>query len=119
MAAVRELHKHNVVYRDLKPENLVVSASGVLKMIDMGLAKKVRDRTFTICGTPDYMAPELIKAKGHDRAVDYWALGILLNEILTGTTPFEANDEMEMYTKICTKKPNLDSRILSRNAQVG
>ena len=85
-----------------------MDTDGYLKMIDMGLAKKCRDRTFTICGTPEYMAPELIRGKGHDKAVDLWALGVLLFEMLVGETPFLAADDMEIYTKICTTSPNYD-----------
>jgi len=104
--ALEHLHKHGVVYRDLKPENLMVSGNGFLKVIDLGFAKKIpftvfssesgenetHMKSFTLCGTPEYLAPEFILNLGHDAAVDYWAIGILLYEFLTGRTPFETED---------------------------
>ena len=77
-----------IVYRDLKPENLLIDAGGHMKITDFGLATKVTSRTYTMCGTPDYLAPEIIKNSGHGRGVDYWALGIVCFEMLTGLPPF-------------------------------
>ena len=75
VCALDYLHTQNVVYRDLKPENLLLDRDGHLKMTDFGFAKKLTDRTWTLCGTPEYLAPEIIQSKGHNKAVDWWALG--------------------------------------------
>ena len=96
--AFEEIHKHDIVYRDLKPENLILDSQGYVKVIDFGLAKVVKNnRTFTLCGTPDYLAPEIILNKGHGRAVDYWALGILIYELSVGYVPFEGEEPLDVY----------------------
>lgn len=82
------LHSKDICYRDLKPENIMVSASGYLKMIDFGFAKTVRKRTYTICGTPEYIAPEILLNEGHGCPVDWWTLGILIYEMHAGFPPF-------------------------------
>jgi serine/threonine protein kinase len=76
------------VYRDLKPENIMIGGDGYLKMIDFGFAKVVTKRTYTICGTPEYIAPEILLNQGHGKAVDWWCLGILVYEMLAGYPPF-------------------------------
>lgn len=97
------LHALHVVYRDLKPENLLIDAAGYLKLVDFGFAKFVPDRTFTLCGTPEYLAPELVLGRGHDKGVDYWAIGVLLFEQVAGYSPFadrERNDQMTICKNI-------------------
>ena len=101
MLAFCQIHSKKIAYRDLKPENLVMDAEGYLKIVDFGLAKKLEGgKTWTLCGTPDYLAPEVILNEGHDWAVDYWALGVLIYEMTAGTPPFYAEDPMEVYEKI-------------------
>ncbi|VDP31912.1 unnamed protein product [Schistosoma margrebowiei] len=78
----------NIVYRDLKPENLLLDYSGHLKMTDFGFAKHVKDRTYSLCGTPEYLAPEILQGKGHNHAADWWTTGIIIYEMLVGTVHF-------------------------------
>ncbi|XP_022242140.1 protein kinase DC2-like [Limulus polyphemus] len=102
--ALEYLHKQQVVYRDLKPENLLLDRDGHLKITDFGFAKKLTDRTWTLCGTPEYLAPEIIQSKGHNKAVDWWALGILIYEMLAGYPPFFDDNPFAIYEKILAGK---------------
>ncbi|XP_065818610.1 cGMP-dependent protein kinase 2 [Labrus bergylta] len=96
------LHRKGVLYRDLKPENLMLDTEGYIKLVDFGFAKKIRcgQKTWTFCGTPEYVAPEIILNKGHNFSVDFWSLGILVFELLTGSPPFSGSDQMMTYTFI-------------------
>jgi len=98
--AFEHCHQRRIIYRDLKPENLILTQTGNIKLTDMGLAKHVIGKTYTTCGTPDYFAPEIIESVGHTVAVDWWEVGILIFELLTGKAPFEANNTMVMYSNI-------------------
>jgi len=104
VSALDYLHTQNVVYRDLKPENLLLDRDGHLKITDFGFAKKLTDRTWTLCGTPEYLAPEIIQSKGHNKAVDWWALGILIYEMLAGYPPFFDDNPFGIYEKILAGK---------------
>ena len=81
----------NVKYRDLKPENIIFDEHGYIKLTDFGLAKQA-DISNTICGTPEYLAPEMLSGESHDKNVDWWALGILIYELLAGIPPFYNKD---------------------------
>lgn len=91
------LHLNQIVYWDLKPENLLVTKTGYLKLIDFGLSKWIKNRTYTLCGTPEYLAPEVILLKGHGKPVDFWCLGILMYEMLTGFCPFTGDNPKKIY----------------------
>lgn len=88
LLAVGELHKHEIAYRDMKPENCLVDSQGYPKVVDFGFSKVIEGKSFTLCGTPEYLAPELVLGRGHNKAVDYWAFGILLYEMQAGYSPF-------------------------------
>ncbi|GMH51816.1 hypothetical protein TrRE_jg4284 [Triparma retinervis] len=109
LMAFCQIHGRKIAYRDLKPENLVMDADGFLKVVDFGLAKVVAGKTWTLCGTPDYLAPEIILNEGHDLAVDYWALGVLIYEMTAGMPPFYADDPMEVYEKILSGHVSIPS----------
>lgn len=104
--AFEYLHFMSIVYRDLKPENLLISANGFLKVADLGFAKIIpKDkRTWTLCGTPDYMAPEIIMNKGYHTSVDWWAFGVLMYEMTTGFPPFMHQDQMKTFEHIVSGK---------------
>lgn len=99
--AFNQLHKLMIAYRDLKPENIVLTKNGYGVVVDFGLAKEIDEgQTYTFCGTPDYLAPEIIRGTGHDWAVDCWGLGVFLFEMANGTAPFFATNQARRTRKI-------------------
>ena len=102
MLAVRYLHQRKFVFRDIKPENVMVLDNGYIKIIDFGTAKAIEDKTKTTLGTPHYMAPEMILGKGYSFEVDYWAIAVCMYEFVCGEVPFGENceDTMEIYLAI-------------------
>lgn len=100
--ALGHLHSLAIIYRDLKPENILLDDNGHVCLTDFGLSKDVDpdDKAHTFCGTPEYLAPEIVTGAGHDKAVDWWSLGILLYELTVGIPPFYSQNVNEMYSKI-------------------
>ena len=103
--ALRALHRYQCVYRDLKPENVLISSTGHVKLADLGLAKVLQshERTYTVCGTPEYISPELIEGSGCTEASDRWQLGVLMYEMMSGKTPFISSDPYRLYSNILTQ----------------
>ncbi|KAH1020334.1 hypothetical protein HUJ04_010013 [Dendroctonus ponderosae] len=96
--AFEYLHHLGVIYRDLKPENILLDLQGYLRVTDLGFCKKIDNtRTYTLCGTPEYLAPEIILSQGYNKSVDYWSYGVLLFEMNAGYAPFYAKDPMRLY----------------------
>eukprot|EP00056_Hartaetosiga_gracilis_P018910 m.12370 g.12370 ORF g.12370 m.12370 type:complete len:395 (+) comp7178_c0_seq1:142-1326(+) len=111
LLALEYLHYNSIVYRDLKPENILFTANGYVKLVDFGFAKMIRaNRTYTLCGTPDYLAPEVLSMKGYGISVDFWGLGILIFEMCAGYPPFQGENAFKTYKKIVKGK----FRVLTR-----
>jgi serine/threonine protein kinase len=104
--ALGYLHQKGIAHRDMKLENVLVDDRGYLKIIDYGLAKMLRDdqEATSFCGTPEYLAPEMVAQVGHDKTVDWWALGVLIYEMLIGVTPFFNRNKNMLLTKIKNSK---------------
>ncbi|EER01160.1 RAC-beta serine/threonine-protein kinase-A, putative [Perkinsus marinus ATCC 50983] len=103
LLAIEYLHKYDIVYRDLKPENVLLDADGHVKLTDFGLSKEgIMDNSSakSMCGTPEYLAPEILEKKGHGKAVDWYSLGALMYEMLTGLPPFYTRDREKLFERI-------------------
>lgn len=113
VCALSYLHSKSVVYRDLKPENVLIASTGHVKLADFGFAKqlKPKEKTYTLCGTPEYLAPEIILNTGHDFRCDWWAVGVLIYEMLTGTAPFRADNPYNLYKTILTHQVEYPSQM--------
>lgn len=101
LLGIEHLHKHGIIYRDLKPENILVDEYGHLKITDFGFAKNIEnEETTTFCGTPEYLAPEVIRKKAYTKSVDWWAFGIIVYEMLCGCSPFSSSNRKELMESI-------------------
>ncbi|CAE7937930.1 rsks-1, partial [Symbiodinium necroappetens] len=103
MLAIEYLHRLNIIYRDLKPENILLDAEGHVKLTDFGLSKEGIEDNFSaksMCGTPEYLAPEILDKRGHGKAVDWYSLGALMYEMLTGLPPFYTRDRDKLFERI-------------------
>lgn len=106
ISSLAHMHQRLIAYRDLKPENILIDADGYAVIVDLGFAKVVGNKTYTLCGTPEYLAPEIITSKGHDKAADYWAFGVLVYEMLVGRSAFYVRgaDNIALFKNIvCVK----------------
>ena len=118
--AIEFLHANNIVHRNLKPENLWVSSDGFIKLAGFEIAKvlKPTEKTCTLCGTPEYMAPEVLLHKGYTAAVDWWALGILLFEMILGQPPFIGRNEMDLFRRIIASPPQFQSLFFAEEKDI-
>ena len=113
-SALGYLHGLNIIYRDLKPENILLDAKGNIVLTDFGLCKenlKFGDTTTTFCGTPEYLAPEVLRKQDYGRSVDWWCLGVVTYEMMYGLPPFYSRDVSEMYHNILHKPLKLRPHI--------
>ncbi|KDO69830.1 hypothetical protein CISIN_1g013249mg [Citrus sinensis] len=109
VSAVSHLHKCGIVHRDLKPENILMDSDGHVMLTDFGLAKEIDEssRSNSMCGTTEYMAPEILLSKGHNKDADWWSVGILLYEMLTGQPPFTHANRQKLQQRIINEKVKL------------
>lgn len=118
--AIGALHKRKVIYRDLKPENVMLDADGYVKIVDFGLSKMIPDgdSTKSICGTPEYFAPEVVRGQGYGKAVDWWTLGCIIFEMVTGLPPFYKDNRQDLFEGIKLENPKLPRNVTPECRQV-
>merc|ERR1719437_192224 len=106
------LHGKKICYRDLKPENVLLDDEGYCVLIDLGFAKVVTSKTYTLCGTPLYIAPEVILQRGHNKNADIWSLGVLIYELVVGKTPFYTRgiDQATLFKRICRAQYTVEGK---------
>ena len=111
--ALQYLHDKNIIYRDLKPENILVDEKGYLRLTDFGMAKKLKnnEKAISFCGTPEYLAPEIIAGQEYDQNIDWWSLGIIIYEMLCGVPPFYLENLDKMYEMIQNSEVTFPSNI--------
>ena len=116
---LEELHKNKIIYRDLKIDSLIIKDNGYLTVMDISYAKELKkfsDKTFTLCGTPNYLAPEIILNNGYNFSVDFWSLGIIFFEMLMGKDPYNNKDPIIIYQNILTNNKKFP-KIIDRDAK--
>ena len=113
------MHRRRIIYRDLKPENVLIDDKGYTVIVDLGFAKVVNDKTYTLCGTPLYLAPEVILNRGHDKGADYWSLACLIYEMILGQTPFYVHniDQITLFKRIVFGRHRYPPQSFSAEAQ--
>lgn len=111
MLGIDYIHKMGLIYRDLKPENILLDYQGFIKITDFGFCKPIKDRTYTLCGTPEYIAPEVVLNKGYGQSIDWWSFGILVYEMVASYSPFSVGDpdQMVMMERIVAGKFKIPS----------
>ncbi|EAX85364.1 AGC family protein kinase [Trichomonas vaginalis G3] len=111
---LEDLHKRSIVYRDLKPENILITSEGHLKLTDFGLAKFSQNPLRSLCGTMEYVAPEMVRNEPYGSSVDIWSLGIITYEMAIGRTPFKRANQFKTFKAILEEEPSINSNIDSK-----
>ena len=113
LLGIEYLHSNNIVYRDLKPENVLIDIDGHIKLADFGLSKffKRDELSYSFCGSPEYMCPEILKREGHNHMIDFYTMGVILFEMMTGLPPFYTNNKSEMTKRILESELNYPSHL--------
>ena len=110
LCGLKYMHDQNIIYRDMKPENILLDLDGHVRICDFGLCKKgygPRDRSDSFCGSPEYMSPEMLLERGYTRMIDFYSLGALLFEMLTGLPPLFDEDRTKLYDKLLSEVPEI------------